>query len=138
MTASIKVTSEERQEILAEIWQRNAVRREASMPRLDVRTEFHREVTRLVTQRYLALLQPYLLIALNEIRGQPGIAGRLVQRLKGTQIARRRLLDDTGIDLPDHGTAGATGSTWLDTIVGIERSMIAPVFVGRDAPRSSQ
>ena len=133
MTASIQVTGEDRQDILAEIWRRNAIRREASMPRLDVRTEFERAVTKLVTQRSFALLQPYLLIALNEIGGQPGIAGRLVQRLRATQIARRRLLDDTGIDLPELGTPG---STWRETIVGIERSMIAPVFAGRDAPRS--
>lgn len=134
-TPSTTVTQEDREKILSAIWHRNSVRRDACLPLLDVGTEFHREVTRLLTKRYTALLQPYLLRAMSEMVGHPGIAGRLVQRLRATQIARRRLLNDTGIDLPVQSTSSATGSFWLWTIFGRDLPMISPVFCGRDAPK---
>lgn len=136
-TKSIQVTSEERQEILSAIWRRNAVRRDASLPLLDVRNVFNREVMWLATQRYTVLLQPYLVLALNEIGGHPGTAGRLVQRLKGTQIARRRLRDATGIDYPDHGQSLATGSAWFLPFLEIEKADGRPVFSIHDAPHRS-
>ena len=135
--ASITVTPEDREEILSAIWYRNSVRRGASLPLLDVKVEFDREVTRLATRHYLKVLQPYLLLALTEIGGHPGIAGRLVQRLKGTQIARRRLREDTGIDHPDHGLSMSTGSEWFQTMLGIEKAEGVPVFSLQDAPHRS-
>ena len=136
-TTSIQVTSEERQEILSAIWRRNVVRRDASLPLLDVRMVFHREVMWLATQRYTILLQPYLVLALSEIGGHPGIAGRLVQRLKGTQIARRRLREATGIDYPDHDLSLATGSAWYLALLKIEKAEGRPVFSLHDAPHRS-
>lgn len=136
-TQSIKVTTEDRERILGAIWHRNAVRRNASLPLLDVRREFEREVRRIETARYLGLLQPYLHEALAEVGGNPGIAGRLVQRLRGTQIARRRLRDATGIDRPDHGLSLATGSAWYLTILEIEKAGERPVFGLHDAPHRS-
>ena len=135
-TQHIKCTSEDREGILGALWHRNAVRRDASLPLLDVRSEFEREVRRMETARYLALLQPYLIIAMREIGGNPGIAGRLVQRLRGTQIARRRLHEETGLDHPDHGLSMATGSAWYRTILGIEKSMIRPILTDPNAPVS--
>ena len=81
-TQSIKVTSEDRERILGAIWHRNAIRRHASLPLLDVRWEFGREVRRIETARYLSLLEPYLSEAMTQIGGHPGVAGRLVQRLR--------------------------------------------------------
>lgn len=134
---SIQVTREDRERILGAIWHRNAVRRHASLPLLDVRSEFEREVRRMATARYLALLQPYLHRAMLEIGGHPGIAGRLVQRLRGTQIARRRLREETGLDHPDHGLSMATGSAWYLTILEIEKAGERPVFSHHDAPHRS-
>lgn len=136
-TASIKVTSEDRENVLAAIWHRNAVRRSASLPLLDVRNEFEREVSRIAMRRYLNLLQPYLQEAMLEVGGHPGLAGRLVQRLRGTQIARRRLSKATGIDHPDHGLSMVTGSTWYLTFLEIERAEGVPVFSLQDAPHRS-
>lgn len=136
-TQSIKVTSEDRERILGTIWHRNATRRYASLPLLDVRSEFEREVRRIETARYLNLLQPYLQEAMLEVGGHPGLAGRLVQRLRGTQIARRRLSEATGIDHPDHGLSMATGSTWYFTFLEIEKAEGVPVFSLQDAPRRS-
>ena len=133
-TQSAQVTREDRERILGAIWHRNAVRRHASLPLLNVRSEFEREVRRVATARYLALLQPYLHEALAETRGQPGIAGRLVQRLRATQIARRRLLQATGIEHPDHGLSLATGSAWYLTILEIEKAGERPVFGLHEAP----
>lgn len=135
---SIEVTREDRERILGAIWHRNAVRRHASLPLLDVRSEFEREVRRMATARYLALLQPYLHRAMAELGGHRGTAGRLVQRLRGTQIARRRLHEATGIDYPDHGLSMATGSAWYRTILGIEKSMISPILTDRNAPVSTR
>lgn len=137
-TQSIKVTTEDQERILGALWHRNAVRRDASLPLLDVRSEFEREVRRMETARYLALLEPYLITAMCEIGGDPGIAGRLVQRLRSTQIARRRLREETGLDHPDHGLSMATGSAWYRTILGIEKSTISPILTDRNAPVSSR
>ena len=131
---SAQVTREDRERILGAIWHRNAARRHASLPLLNVKSEFEREVRRMATARYLALLQPYLHDALTEIRGQPGIAGRLVQRLRATQIARRRLREETGIDHPDHGLSLATGSAWYLTILQVEKAGERPVFGLYGAP----
>ncbi|MBL9049217.1 MAG: hypothetical protein JNK19_03800 [Tabrizicola sp.] len=136
-TQSTQATREDRERILGAIWHRNAVRRHASLPLLDVRSEFEREVRRMATARYLALLQPYLHQAMLEIGGHPGIAGRLVQRLRGTQIARRRLREETGLDHPDHGLSMATGSAWYLTILEIEKAGERPVFGLYDAPYRS-
>lgn len=136
-TQAIKVTTEDRERILGTIWNRNAVRRKASLPLLDVRSEVEREVRRMATARYLGLLQPYLQEALAETGGQPGIAGRLVQRLRATQIARRRLREATGIDHPGHGLSLATGSAWSLTILEIEKAEERPVFSHHDAPHRS-
>lgn len=133
-TSSTDVTQEARERILRALWHRNAVRRDASLPLLDVKREFEREVRRMATARYLALLQPYLHDALAETGGQPGIAGRLVQRLRATQIARRRLREETGKDHPDHGLSLATGSAWYLTILEIEKAGERPVFGLHDAP----
>lgn len=135
--ASITVTQEDREKTLSAIWHRNAVRRGASLPLLDVKVEFDREVARLATQRYLKVLQPYLLEALVEIGGHPGTAGRLVQRLRGTQIAQRRLREETGIDHPAHGLSMATGSDWSLTILEIEKAGRRPAFSPHDAPYRS-
>lgn len=131
---STQVTREDRERILGAIWHRNTVRRHASLPLLNVRSEFEREVRRMATVRYLALLQPYLHDALAEIGGHPGIAGRLVQRLRATQIARRRLREATGIDHPDHGLPLAAGSAWYLTILQVEKARERPVFGLYDAP----
>ena len=136
-TNSIQVTSEERQEILSAIWRRNAVRREASLPLLDVRLVFHREVMWLATQRYTVLLQPFLVLALNEIGGHAATAGRLVQRLRATQIARRRLREATGIDYPDHSRLLATGSAWYLALLETKNAEGRPVFSLHDAPHRS-
>ena len=135
--ASITVTQEDRETILSAIWHRNTVRRGASLPLLDVKVEFHRDVARLATRRYLKVLQPYLLEALVEIGGHRGTAGRLVQRLQATQIARRRLREATGIDFPDHGQSLATGSAWFLIILEIEKADGRPVFGLHDAPHRS-
>lgn len=135
---SIEVTREDRERILGAIWHRNAIRRHASLPLLDVRSEFEREVRRVATARYLALLQPYLHDALAETGGQPGIAGRLVQRLRATQIARRRLREATGIDHPDHGLSLATGSAWHRAMLGVELSTICPILTDLNAPVSTR
>lgn len=137
-TQSTQATREDRERILGAIWHRNAVRRSASLPLLDVRREFEREVRRIVTARYIALLQPYLIVAMREIAGHPGIAGRLVQRLRATAIARRRLLAETGVDQPDHGLSTATGSAWYRTMLGIEKSSATPILTDRNAPVSSR
>lgn len=137
-TQHIKCTNEDRERILGALWHRNAVRRDASLPLLDVRREFDREVRRMETARYLALLEPYLIVAMREIGGHPGIAGRLVQRLRGTAIARRRLLVETGVDQPDHGLSTATGSAWYRTMLGIEKSSVTPILTDRNAPVSSR
>lgn len=134
---SAQVTREDRERLLGAIWHRNAVRRHASLPLLNVRSEFEREVRRMATARYLALLQPYLHDALAEIPGQPGIAGRLVQRLRATQIARRRLREATGIDYPDHGLSLATGSAWHLTIMDTEKAGERPAFGLHEAPHRS-
>lgn len=134
---SIQVTRADRERILGAIWHRNAVRRNASLPLLDVRREFEREVRRIETARYLGLLQPYLHEALAEVGGYPGVAGRLVQRLRGSQIARQRLREATGIDYPDHGLSLATGSAWYPAILEIEKAEGRPVFGFHDAPHRS-
>lgn len=136
-TQSIKVTSEDWENILAVIWHRNAVRRGASLPLLDVKLEFDREVAKLATRRYLKLLQPYLFEAMAEIGGHRGVAGRLVQRLRGTQIARRRLREATGIDYPDHGLSLATGSAWYLALLETKNAEGRPVFSLHDAPHRS-
>ena len=135
---SIQVTRADRERILGAIWHRNAVRRSASLPLLDVRREFEREVRRIETARYIALLQPYLIVAMREIAGHPGIAGRLVQRLRATAIARRRLLAETGVEQPDHVLSTATGSAWYRTMLGIEKSTVTPILTDRNAPVSSR
>ena len=136
-TQSIKVTIEDRESILAEIWHRNAVRRSAWLPLLDARSEFEREVAKLATRRYLKLLHPYLNEAMAEVGGDPGTAGRLVQRLRATQIARRRLREATGIDYPDQGLSLATGSAWYLALLVIEKAEHLPVFSRNDAPHRS-
>ena len=110
VSPSIRVTSEDRQRILTAIWRRNAIRRGVSLPLLDIKIEFHREFKRLETRRYMALLKPFLIVALRELGGNPGIASRIMHRLLGTQIAQRRLFQATGIDQPDYGLSKATGS----------------------------
>ena len=135
---SLQVTRADRERILQAIWHRNDVRRSASLPLLDVRREFERELRTIETARYLALLQPYLIVAMREIGGHPGVAGRLVQRLRGTAIARRRLLAETGVDQPDHGLSTATRSAWYRTILGIEKSSVTPILTDRNAPVSSR
>ena len=135
---SAQVAREDRERILGAIWHRNAVRRHASLPLLNVKSEFEREVRRMATARYLALLQPYLHDALAETGGQPGIAGRLVQRLRATQIARRRLRDATGIDHPDHGLSLGTGSAWYRVMLGVEQSTICPILTDLNAPVSTR
>lgn len=132
------VSREDRERILEVIWHRNAVRRHASLPLLNIRSEFEREVRRVAIARYLALLQPYLHDALAETGGQPGIAGRLVQRLRATQIARRRLREATGIDHPDHGLSLATGSAWYRVMLGVEQSTICPILTDLNAPVSTR
>lgn len=135
---SAQVNREDRERILGAIWHRNAVRRHASLPLLDVKSEFEREVRRVATARYMALLQPYLHEAMLEIGGHPGIAGRLVQRLRGTQIARRRLRKETGLDHPDHGLSMATGSAWYRAMLGVEQSSISPIMTDLNAPLPSR
>ena len=125
---SIAVTNADRERILGALWRRNAVRKGASLPLLDLKQEYHREVVRLETRRYLAHLEPFLIVALRELGGSPGIAGRIVHRLLGTQIARRRLYDVTGIDQPVHGLSTATGSAWYLTILGIEEAVQRPIL----------
>ena len=134
---SIKVMTEDRERILVAIWHRNAVRRNASLPLLDVRREFEWEVRRIETARYLGLLQPYLHEALAEVGGHPGVAGRLVQRLRATQIARRRLREATGIDYPDHSRLLATGSAWYLALLETKNADGRPVFSLHDAPHRS-
>lgn len=131
---SIQVTRADRERILGAIWHRNDVRRSASLPLLDVRREFEREVRRIETARYIALLQPYLIVAMREIGGYPGVAGRLVQRLRGTQIARRRLREATGIDYPDQSRLLTTGSAWYLALLETENAEGRPVFSLHDAP----
>ncbi len=135
---SIQVTRADRERILGAIWHRNDVRRSASLPLLDVRREFEREVRRIETARYIALLQPYLIVAMREIGGYPGVAGRLVQRLRGTAIARQRLLAETGVDQPDHGLSTSIGSAWYRTMLGIEKSSVTPILTDRNASVSSR
>lgn len=129
--------TEDRERILVAIWHRNAVRRNASLPLLDVRREFEWEVRRIETARYLGLLQPYLHEALAEVGGHPGVAGRLVQRLRATQIARRRLREATGIDYPDHSRLLATGSAWYLALLETKNADGRPVFSLHDAPHRS-
>ena len=137
-TQSIQVTAEDRESILGSIWLRNAVRRDGSLPLLDVRSEFEREVRRIETARYRALLQPYLIEAICEVGGYPGIAGRLIQRLRGTAIARRRLFAETGIDAPDHDFSITTGSALYRAMLGVERSSISPIMTDLNAPLPSR
>jgi len=119
----INVTNADRERILAALWRRNALRRGAGMPLLDIKREFRREIANLETRRYLAHLEPFLIVALRELGGSPGIAGRIVQRLLATQIARRRLFETTGIEQPKHGLSTATGSPWYVALLRVEKTV---------------
>lgn len=121
-----KVSSADRERILTAIWRRNALRRGAGMPLLDIKREFLREIANLETRHYLAHLEPFLTAALHELGGSPGIAGRIVQRLLATQIARRRLFAATGIDQPSHGLSTATGSPWYVALLRAEKTVRGP------------
>jgi len=121
---SVAVTSADRERILGGLWRRNALRRGAGMPLLDIKREFRREIANLETRRYLAHLEPFLTAALRELGGSPGIAGRIVHRMLATQIARRRLFEATGIDQPVHGLSTATGSPWYVALLRVEKTVL--------------
>lgn len=130
---STAVTNADRERILGALWRRNAVRRGASLPLLDLKQEYHREVVRLETRRYLAHLEPFLIVALRELGGSPGIAGRIVHRLLGTQIARHRLFEATGIEQPNRELSMATGSPWYLAMLRVEKMVPAAALSDHDA-----
>ena len=118
---SIQVTSEDRQRILTALLRRNAIRRGVLLSLLDIKIEFQREIKRLETHRYMALLEPFLIVVLHELGGNPGIASQTIHRLLGTQVAQHRLFQTTGIDQANIGLCKETGCLWYIAMLRIKK-----------------
>ena len=97
---SIELTDAEKQDILDDILRRNEIRRAAGIPRYNVEAQFQQEATERLAAKYAALLAPYLRDAYDEVQGNPGLPGRIIQHVHASKLAQRRLEADKGVQRP--------------------------------------
>ena len=99
-TCTIVVTADERRAILEHLYHRNQIRREGTLPALDIRKFYHLKVQQLQDQKYQKTLEPYLRAASQQIIGHPGVAGRIQQFVQTHRLAESALHQDTGMVNP--------------------------------------
>ena len=73
--SSVEVSEEDREAILKDILERNALRRRAGIPPYDVEAQAEREAADLADAMYEDRLRPYVELFYDQIVGSPGLAG---------------------------------------------------------------
>ena len=97
---SIELTDAEKQDILDDILRRNEIRRAAGIPRYNVEARFEQEASERLSAKYASLLAPYLRAAYDEVQGNPGLPGRIIQHIHASKLASQRMEAETGIQRP--------------------------------------
>lgn len=98
--SSVEVSEEDKEAILKDILERNALRRRAGIPPYDVEAQAEGEIADLADAMYEDRLRPYVELFYNQIVGSPGLAGRVAQHIEVYQAAEEALLNQEGIVRP--------------------------------------
>ena len=100
MTRTVQVSDEEREAILADILDRNALRRRAGLPPYDIEHQAAVEIAELADALFEDRLRPFVEKFYRAINGEPGVVGRMVQHLQVYQTAENALQKEKGIVRP--------------------------------------
>lgn len=97
----LAISPSEREAILDGIQHSIMVRRDAKLPLIDEQQVYQRELQLLVTGKYQAALESYLVDAYRHVRPQMGLPGRIAMTLQARRVAEAALFADQGIVNPD-------------------------------------
>lgn len=112
MTDRIEPTAEEKQAVYEEILRRNNLRRQNSMPGLDIGEQYVQELNLIRQKRYRELLKPYLKKVVLE-KPQGAIHAMKLNAIREAEAAKM-LFEDAGIHPPHppKNTVFRLGSDW--------------------------